>query len=87
MSDCLSYMRANGFTRISATPEAEEAWVEYVAKGTVGTLRTKANSWILGANIPGKARVVLTTSPDIPPVYRAKCEDIADNGYEGFLLQ
>ena len=87
VSDCLSYMRANGFTRISATPEAEEAWVEYVAKGTAGTLRTKANSWILGANIPGKARVVLTTSPDTPPVYRAKCEEIADNGYEGFLLQ
>ena len=87
VSECLGYMRENGFTRISAKPEAEEAWVEYVAEGTAGTLRTKANSWIVGANIPGKARFVLTTSPDSPPVYRARCEEIAANGYEGFLLQ
>ena len=87
VSECLGYMREKGFRRISATSEAEDAWVDYVAKGTAGTLRTKANSWILGANIPGKARVVLTTSPDTPPVYRARCEEIAANGYEGFLLQ
>ena len=42
VSDCLSYMRENGFTRISPTLEAEDAWVEYVRKGTAGSLRTKA---------------------------------------------
>ena len=87
VSECISYMREYQFTRISATPQAEEAWVEYVAKGTAGTLRTKANSWFVGANIPGKARVVLTSSPDSAPVYRAKREEVAANGYEGFLLQ
>ena len=86
VSECLGYMRDNGFTRISAKPEAEEAWVEFVDKGTAGSLRTKANSWSIGANIPGKARVVLSTTPDSPPVYRDKCKDIAANGYEGFLL-
>ena len=87
VSECLGYMRDNGFTRISATPEAEEAWVEYIAKKTAGSLRTKANSWTIGANIPGKARVVLAGTPDTPPVFRAKCKEIAANGYEGFLLQ
>jgi cyclohexanone monooxygenase len=87
VSECISYMREHKFKRISATPQAEEAWVEYVAKGTAGTLRTKANSWFVGANIPGKARVVLTSSPDSAPVYRAKRGAVASNGYEGFLLQ
>ena len=87
VSDCLSYMRENGFTRISPTFEAEEAWVEYVRKGTAGSLRTKANSWTIGANIPGKARVVLVASPDSPPVFRDKHKEIAAKGYEGFLLQ
>ncbi len=87
VSACLGYMRDNGFTRISATHEAEEAWVEYVAKGTAGSLRTKANSWTIGGNIPGKARVVLIASPDSAPVFRDKCKEIAANGYEGFLLQ
>ncbi len=87
VSECIGYMREHQFTRISATPQAEEAWVEYVAKGTAGTLRTKANSWFVGANIPGKARVVLTSSPDSAPVYRAKRLEVAANGYEGFLFQ
>ena len=87
VSDCLGYMRENGFTRISATLEAEAAWVEYVAKGTAESLRMKANSWTIGANIPGKARVALIASPDSPPVFRDKCKEIAAKGYEGFLLQ
>ena len=56
-------------------------------KGTAGSLRTKANSWTIGANIPGKARVVLVASPDSPPVFRDKHKEIAAKGYEGFLLQ
>ena len=87
VSECIGYMRENEFTLISATPQAEEAWTEYVAKGTSGSLRTKANSWMVGANIPGKARVVLASSPDSAPVYLAKRAEVADNGYEGFLLQ
>ena len=87
VSECLGYMLENGFTRISATPEAEEAWVEYVVKGTAESLRMKANSWTIGANIPGKARVALVASPDSPPVFRDKCKEIAAKGYEGFLLQ
>ena len=41
---------------------------------------------VVGANIPGKARVWLT-SPDSAPVMRAKRTEVAANGYEGFLLQ
>ena len=87
VSECLDFMRENSFTRISPTPEAEEEWVEYVAKGTAGSLRTKSNSWTIGANIPGKARVVLAASPDPAPIFRDKCKEIAARGYEGFLLE
>ena len=86
VSDCIGYMRENEFTRISATPEAEEAWVKYVAEASANLLRTKANSWFVGANIPGKARVLLG-SPDSAPIMRAKRTEVAANGYEGFLLQ
>ena len=86
VSECLGYMREKHFGRIEATPEAEEAWTKYVAEEGANSLRTKANSWFVGANIPGKARAVLT-SPDSAPVYRAKREQVAAKGYEGFLLQ
>ena len=86
VTDCIHYMRENEFTRISAAPQAEEAWTKYVAEASANLLRTKANSWFVGANIPGKARVLLG-SPDSAPVMRAKRADAAANGYDGFLLQ
>src|SRR5215470_18593485 len=84
--DCIGYMREKGWTRIEATPEAEEAWREYVAEAGAQLLRTKANSWFVGANIPGKARFLLG-SPDSAPVMRAKRAEVAAKGYEGFVLQ
>jgi cyclohexanone monooxygenase len=82
----MCYVRENQFRRISATFDAEDAWVKHVADAGAKILRTQANSWFVGANIPGKARVLLT-SPDSAPVMRAKRIAVAANGYEGFLLQ
>src|SRR5919201_1519197 len=86
VSDCIGYMREKGLTRIEATPEAEEAWREHVAEVGATLLRSKANSWFVGANIPGKARFLLG-SPDSAPVIRAKRAEIAAQGYAGFRLQ
>ena len=49
------------------------------------TLYPKAASWYMGANIPGKPRVFL---PYIGGVgaYRQKCDEVAANGYEGFVV-
>jgi cation diffusion facilitator CzcD-associated flavoprotein CzcO len=86
VSEAICYVRENGFTRISATPEVEEEWTAHVSEAGAKILRTQADSWFVGANIPGKARVLLT-SPDTAPVMRAKRAEVAANGYEGFLLQ
>jgi cyclohexanone monooxygenase len=86
VSECIGYMRAKGLTRMEATAEAEEAWRAHVAEVGATLLRTKANSWFVGANIPGKARVLLG-SPDSAPVMRAKRAEVAAKGYEGFVLQ
>ena len=85
VSEAICYVRENEFTRISATLEAEDVWVNHVNEAGAKILRTQANSWFVGANIPGKARVLLT-SPDTAPVMRAKRAEVAANGYEGFLL-
>ncbi len=86
VTDCISYVRGHEFTRISPSPQAEEAWTKHVNEDGANSLRTKADSWYVGANIPGKARALLT-SPDSAPVMRAKREKVAANGYEGFLLR
>ena len=86
VSEAVRYMRDNKFKRISATLEAEDAWVNHVNEAGAKILRTQADSWFVGANIPGKARVLLT-SPDSAPVMRAKRAEVVANGYEGFLLE
>jgi cyclohexanone monooxygenase len=81
--DCITHMRANGFTRIEADPAAERDWVEHVRVVAAATLFGEGGSWYLGANVPGKPRVFM---PYIGGVgaYREICDRVVANGYEGF---
>ena len=40
----------------------------------------------LGANVPGKPRV-LTTFVGGLPAYRQKCDEVAASGYAGFIMR
>ena len=44
-----------------------------------------ADSWYLGANIPGKPRVFMPYAGGVGP-YRERCDEIAANSYEGFVM-
>lgn len=86
VTECLRSMRAHGRQRIEATPKAEDAWTEHVAEMAARTLLPMADSWFMGANTPGKPRNFLLYAGG-SPTYRKKCEEVAANGYDGFLLQ
>ena len=85
VTDTIAHVRDSGHSRIQPTKQAEEDWVQHMREGGEKILRTQADSWFVGANIPGKARVLLT-APDTAPVMRAKRAEVAANGYEGFTL-
>ena len=84
IGDCISYLRTRGLRRVEATPVAEDAWVAHVNEVAGGTLYPSCNSWYLGANVPGKARVFMPFL-GFPP-YVEKCHEVAARGYEGFAL-
>ena len=86
VSETICHVRDNNFKRISPTLEAEDAWTKHVSEAGANILRSQADSWFVGANIPGKARVLLT-APDTAPQMRAKRDEVAANGYEGFILE
>jgi cation diffusion facilitator CzcD-associated flavoprotein CzcO len=86
IGDCLTYLREQGITRVEATEEAEEAWVDHVRDVAELTLFPLANSWYLGANIPGKKRVFMPYVGGLAP-YRQRCDEVAAKGYEGFVLR
>jgi cyclohexanone monooxygenase len=85
IAGCLAHLRAHGRERIEATVDAEDAWVAHVNDLGHATLYPRANSWYMGANVPGKPRVFM---PYIGGVgtYRATCDEVAAKGYEGFAL-
>ena len=72
-------------TTIEPTPEAEDAWVAENQQLAEATLFPTADTWYMGANIPGKPRVFLPNLSFVGP-YRAKCDRIAENDYEGFTI-
>ena len=85
IADCMEYLRAHGYSRIEAEAGAEDAWVRHNNEVANRTLYPLANSWYVGANIPGKTRVFMPYVGGVT-AYKKKCDEVAANGYEGFRL-
>jgi cyclohexanone monooxygenase len=86
ITDCLARLEADGLATIEPTAEAQERWVAHVAEAADMTLMKHANSWYLGANVPGKPRVVMPYVGGVGP-YREICDKVAAEGYPGFALE
>jgi len=85
IADLLQHMREHDIKSVEAEADAEKAWVVHVNEIAEPTMFMQANSWYLGANIPGKPRVFMPYVGGVG-TYRKKCNEVADNGYEGFIL-
>ncbi|MGX9428066.1 MULTISPECIES: flavin-containing monooxygenase [Bradyrhizobium] len=85
ISDCLDYMRERELDTMEATREAEDKWVTHVNEVAYTTLYPQANSWYMGANIPGKPRIFMPYIGGVGP-YRQICNEVAAKGYDGFAM-
>ena len=85
ISDLIEHMRERGLDVAEAEADAEEAWGAHVNEIADMTLFPLADSWYLGANIPGKPRVFMPY-PGGVGTYRKKCDEVTAAGYEGFVL-
>ena len=85
IGDIITYMDEHQLTTIDANKAAEDQWVEHVNEVAGETLLNSCSSWYLGANVPGKKRVFMPYIGGFPP-YVEKCDEVAANGYEGFIL-
>ena len=82
--DFLVWMRDNDSNQFEACATAEADWTKMVAQAGAMTLFPEANSWYMGANIPGRKRQLI----NFPSVsgYVALCEEVANEGYRGFMI-
>ena len=84
--DAVEYARKTGIATMEPTADAEDSWVAHAIEVAHKTLYPKANSWYMGVNIPGKPKVFLPYIGGVD-VYRVKCDEVAANDYEGFVLE
>jgi cation diffusion facilitator CzcD-associated flavoprotein CzcO len=85
VTECIAHARREGYTRIEATAEAEAEWTARVVKAAAGTLLDEAKNWLLGSNIPGKARTPLQFMDGLR-AYRNHCADLVARRFEGLAF-
>jgi cyclohexanone monooxygenase len=86
VTDTLVHLREHAMRVIEPELDAEDEWVDHVQEVANATLFPRANSWYMGANIPGKPRLFM---PYIGGVgrYRRICEEVVADGYRGFTVE
>ncbi|CAD5273177.1 Phenylacetone monooxygenase [Bosea sp. 62] len=85
IADCLAHLRRQAISTIEPEQAAQDNWVAHVNEVAHRTLYPQANSWYMGANVPGKTRVFMPYIGGVN-VYRRICDEVAAEGYRGFRL-
>jgi len=87
ITNCIEHLQKNKIDSIEASQQASESWVATVNAAANETLLPQAkHSWYLGANVPGKPRVFMPY-PGGFLRYRTTCEEIVNQGYDGFIVE
>lgn len=84
ISQLLTTARADGRRTIEVTPEAESEWVAHVNDAAAGTLYMAADSYYLGAEVPGKPRVFMPYAGGLRR-YRRECDEVREDDYRGIV--
>ena len=81
----IGYLHDHDCAAIEATTDGVDNWVDECARRAETTLFPKANSWYMGANVPGKPRGFMLFVGGFA-TYNDICAQVADAGYKGFDL-
>ena len=86
IADAIAHLDAGGHRAIEPEEKAQDDWMDECARLAEATLFPKADSWYVGANIPGKPRVFMLYTGGFG-TYRQVTQELTEAGYEGFTLR
>lgn len=86
IAECIEHLRVRGLSSIEAQEAPQADWVRHVDQVAQGTLFPLADSWYYSKGGPGSQRRFIPYVGGFAR-YRAKCAEVAANGYEGFTLK
>ncbi|GKQ50394.1 NAD(P)/FAD-dependent oxidoreductase [Bradyrhizobium sp. Ce-3] len=84
----LRFAQQRGLTFLDATPEGTLAWTDHVKALGVGLLSNEVDSWMTGINrnVEGKQTRIVARYSGSAPAYRARCDEVAAQGYAELRL-
>ena len=85
ISDVIEMMEVKGLNSIEPTAAARDEWVGQCRTIADATLFPKAESWIFGANIPGKKNAVMFYMAGLGN-YRNAINTVKDGGYQTLIF-
>ncbi|NKY43616.1 flavin-containing monooxygenase [Nocardia cerradoensis] len=85
IGDTITHLDSRNLWGIEATSSAQDKWVRHCAELAENTLFPRANSWYMGANVPGKPRVFMPYLGGFATYRKRVAESVAE-GYRGFAL-
>ncbi|MBT9571616.1 MAG: NAD(P)/FAD-dependent oxidoreductase, partial [Pseudomonas umsongensis] len=86
ISELIQDVNTKNLKTVEPTLEAEASWTKTCQDIANMTLFPKAESWIFGANIPGKTNTVYFYMAGLG-AYRQQLTEVKNQGYQGFQLQ
>ncbi len=84
-ADVIAMMEAKGASTIEPSSAVRDEWIEQCRTIADMTLFPQADSWIFGANIPGKKNAVMFYLAGLGN-YRNAINDVADGGYQTMMI-
>jgi cyclohexanone monooxygenase len=85
IAELIAQLQRNGLHCVDTTTGAEDEWAAEVTAAAGRTIYPLADSWYVGANIPGKPRVFGIYVGGFDKYVEA-CQAAVARGYGGFIL-
>lgn len=85
ITDCIAYTQNNNHSTVEANKDAELDWWQHVQEVGAQGIKQSTDSWYVGANVEGKARVFMPYLGGFPN-YCDKCKAVVVNDYDGFTF-
>lgn len=84
-ADFVADLEKRGASRVEPHADRARTWTAEAAEMAKDTLYPEGDSWYTGVNIPGKPAVIMSYVGGLD-VYRQICDEVAAEGYRGFVV-
>ena len=88
VTNLIRHAQTHGYTYVEPTREAVEDWTSFVLETGQGLLSNEVDSWMTGINrnVEGKQTRIIARYSGSAPVFRAKADAVAAEGYKKLVL-